>query len=74
MDRHYENFIDFIKVRQKPLDGSFGIKDERPFGAQRLNALKLGMQIAIRLDMKLESLSARVDEFLEIEIGRDIIR
>jgi hypothetical protein len=69
MDRHYENFIDFIKIRQKPLDGSFGIKDERPFSAQCLNALKLSMEIAIRFNMKLKSLGARVDKLLKIEIG-----
>ena len=69
MHRHHERLVDLAKIGRQHLDVGLGVQHDRALHAKRPDALKLDVEIAVRLDVYLERLRAGGGELLDVEVG-----
>ena len=69
MHRHHEHLVNLAKIRPEDFDIRLGVQHNRWLHTKPPDALQLDVEIAVRLDVNLQSLRPRGGKLLDVEVG-----
>ena len=68
MHRHHQHFVDLVQIRDDALDRRLGVEDDCVPEPERTDAPELVVQVAVGLDVNLQSLRTGLDERFQIKV------